>query len=1084
MQQPEQSQQELQHKPPQPEPGGEPLFHVRLQNYLLLPFVFLFLLAMVAVLILTGLQNYRSIQQLHDTLHQQIAARVTERLDDYLSSSQRVLYFNQLEVERQLLESRDLDGLKPLFWEEMSSFPDVDAIFVGLADDEFFGYARFDDTDIEAMEAGESTGYNIVFSQTNLDGSQGAIDRQSPDFRATVRPWYREAEQTEGINWGGLFNYQAPPHHLVLPASVKLLDTQGNLVGVIGINLFLERFDEFLTELNKGTNGQVMILDQQGKLVASSRRSDQLEQVTDAAIAAESKDPVVQAFLEQSSGQDMSDQGSFDLLSYSALITPFRFNHNLKWQIVTLVDKGDYLEPLTDSYRTTVVIAVVILLFIFALLSMLNRRLLNPLLNIYEHIRAFSRVEDGKTMTLASLPTNRYVDVKEISLLYRAINTMQVRISQYIRRQTEDNQRLNAFANENRKLAKVVQQTDNAVILADKNGLITWVNIGFEHLTGYELGAVIGRRPGDLLQGPETDASVIMEMGVCVRNGRPFDGIILNYRRDGEPYWTRLSIEPVFDEAGELQEYFSIQADITETILKEQQLTVYKRIFESAHWGIAVSVSEEEPIFELVNPQFAAMVQMKPDELLGQPLTSVYAPGFEEQVNKTTQRLQDVGFTSVESKLVRKDGTEFPAQITVSAVTDHDRNLVFRIAHIQDLSEVHDLERQLRQSQKLESLGMLAGGVVHDFNNILAAMMVNAEMATLLTQQNAVEGGEDVVKYLDNIVDSGEKAAELIKQILLFSRKESHNVEPVSLRDVAESVKVLIQAKLPSHVNLVLTIEDEGDYSVMGNKSQLHQVVLNLLTNALSAVLKAERKRGTIELSLGAADQSEYSPLRDIRDWVSLRVKDNGIGIDSNLKEKIFDPFFTTKGEGDGTGLGLSIVTKIIDQHKGYIRCESEPGDWTSFTLYFPLQERDNGATNQAKELKNRGLPMAGMSVLMVDDDASLTGAWSELLKRQGLTVVTYNDPVAAVKHFNETPDTYDLVVTDMQMPDLDGRMLARNVKARRPELPVIMVAGFPDQAMAELESNHEINSLLIKPVSSEQLKDACLRVLKRQKAG
>jgi signal transduction histidine kinase/ActR/RegA family two-component response regulator len=377
------------------------------------------------------------------------------------------------------------------------------------------------------------------------------------------------------------------------------------------------------------------------------------------------------------------------------------------------------------------------------------------------------------------------------------------------------------------------------------------------------------------------------------------------------------------------------------------------------------------------------------------------------------------------------------------------------------------LEAELFHAQKMEAIGTLAGGIAHDFNNILAAIVGNAEMA-----QGELPNGHPARQDLTEVLRAARRARELVLQILTFSRKQQPERRPVRTSDVVDDVRRLVRATIPSTIVLRSDISDTTLH-VYGEPTQLHQVLMNLCTNAAHAIGdqhgEIELRQTLVEVG-GEALHGDLTPGR----YVCLTVRDTGHGMDRATLERAFEPFFTTKNPGVGTGLGLAVVNSIVKSHDGTVLVESTPGRGTTFQLYFPLLA-SHGAVGPARQ---SDVPRGdGERVLFVDDEPTLTSVAQRMLERLGYRVVALASSTEALAAFRADPSAFDVVISDLTMPGLTGTQLAVEMRRVRANMPVILSTGYLDRLDADTARAHA-RELLIKPYTTEDLASAVHRAL------
>ena len=384
--------------------------------------------------------------------------------------------------------------------------------------------------------------------------------------------------------------------------------------------------------------------------------------------------------------------------------------------------------------------------------------------------------------------------------------------------------------------------------------------------------------------------------------------------------------------------------------------------------------------------------------------------------------------------------------------------------------EKEKLLTQLRQAQKMEAIGTLAGGIAHDFNNILAAILGHAEMAEVLNPE-----GTPTRHHLKQVLKATYRARDLVGHILTFSRPgDTQELRPLSIGPIIKETLKLMRATLPSTIQIRRSISNEA-VAILGDPTQLHQVLLNLCTNAAHAM---REKGGILEIRLAATDLDTetartYGNLKE-GSYVQLTVKDTGHGMDSATLERIFDPYFSTKEVGEGTGLGLAVVHGIVKRHEGAIMAHSEPGKGTVFDMLFPRIESEHKET----ALIRQPIPKGAECILFVDDEEALAELGQKMLCQLGYATTAKTSSLDALEIFRARPDTFDLIVTDMTMPQMTGVGLAKEILRIRPEIPIILCTGHSETITEEKAKAMGIRAFVMKPLSRRSLAQVVRKVL------
>ena len=385
-----------------------------------------------------------------------------------------------------------------------------------------------------------------------------------------------------------------------------------------------------------------------------------------------------------------------------------------------------------------------------------------------------------------------------------------------------------------------------------------------------------------------------------------------------------------------------------------------------------------------------------------------------------------------------------------------------------DITERKKLETQLRQAQKMEAIGTLAGGIAHDFNNILGVIVGNAQLVQMT--DISTSGRNEI----EQILNASERAKQLVRQILAFSRQNEQKKLLISLKPVVKETLQFLRSSLPVSIQLQhSTKPDVG--AIMADPTQMQQVIMNLCTNAAHAM---EKEGGVLKVDLESTTVAEEDVQLDFGvepgEYIQLTVSDTGHGIEPALLPRIFDPYFTTKGPDKGTGLGLSVVHGIVKSHNGGIKVISDVGKGAVFQVLLP---RVDGIEKMEKK-SVQPLPIGTESILIVDDERHLVEMYQKMLSMLGYQVEVRTSPVEAIEAIRGNPQKYDLVITDMTMPQMTGYDLAKRLTEIRPKLPVILCTGFSDQMNVEKARSLGILAFLLKPVLFHDLANTMRKIL------
>jgi PAS domain S-box-containing protein len=482
----------------------------------------------------------------------------------------------------------------------------------------------------------------------------------------------------------------------------------------------------------------------------------------------------------------------------------------------------------------------------------------------------------------------------------------------------------------------------------------------------------------------------------------------------------------------------------------------YRTLFDNA--GDAIFVSDLEGRMVDVNRVACEKLGYTRGQLMQMDLFKLTESESADLLTDELENLKQIGQSLFETTFKRFNGEDIPIEASCRVIDFDDNPAVLTIAR--DISERKEAEQeksslqsQLRQSQKMEAIGTLAGGIAHDFNNILAGIMGYAEIARI-----RVGKGHEAQESLEHVLQAAERAKFLVRQILSFSRSNTHEDRPIQLGPIVKETLKLLRASLPSTIEIREEIDPECGI-VRADATQIHQVIMNLCTNAAHA-MRSSGGRLIVKLSNVSLSETLTNRHELIRGgkYLKLSVSDTGHGIRSDIQDAIFDPYFTTKNKGEGTGLGLSVVQGIIKNHKGVVTLESEPGKGATFEILLPLIKTDEEISQE------KPIPVF------------------ELLKELGYQPTTCMNPIEALALFRAHPRAYDLIITDMTMPKMTGDLLAVEIRKIRPDIPMILCTGFSEQMNEDRALALGFNAFLLKPFSINELATEIQRTLKARR--
>jgi PAS domain S-box-containing protein len=597
------------------------------------------------------------------------------------------------------------------------------------------------------------------------------------------------------------------------------------------------------------------------------------------------------------------------------------------------------------------------------------------------------------------------------------------------------------------KLSRAVEQSASTVVITDPRGYIEFANPRFTETTGYTQTEAIGKHTRVLKSG-HTPAETYTQLWETITAGKEWRGEFLNKKKNGELYWESASISPVKNADGVITNFLAVKEDITERKRSERALAEseakMRSILDSVDEGFII-VDREYRILS-ANRAFCSMLSSSEDQVVGRRCYEVarhaLRPCFETgEACAVRHTFENATPHFIPHTHKEASGATRFLELKSYPITDASGKVVSVIETVNDVTEKRKLEERLAQAQKMESVGRLAGGVAHDFNNMLGVILGHTELAL-----DGMDPAEPLFATLRQIRKAAGHSADLTRQLLAFARKQTVSPRVIDLNETVEGMLKMLRRLIGEDIVLAW-LPGTRLWPIEMDPSQIDQILANLCVNARDAIAGVGRM--TIETGMASftatdcIDRPELIP----GDFVMLTVSDNGHGMAKEILDQIFEPFFTTKVMGKGTGLGLSTVYGIVKQNNGFINVYSEPEHGTTFKIYLPRHISKPGQLRT----ESPAAPAVGgdETILLVEDEPTTRDIARLILEKWGYRVLAASTPGEAVRVAGEHPLEIHLLLTDVVMPEMNGRDLAKTIASFYPEIRTLFMSGYTGDIIA-----------------------------------
>ncbi len=647
---------------------------------------------------------------------------------------------------------------------------------------------------------------------------------------------------------------------------------------------------------------------------------------------------------------------------------------------------------------------------------------------------------------------------KELSVLAMIRDSTATKSAEIALRQSEE------------KFRHIYEYSPVGIISFGPEADFLWCNPAALNILGYTE-SELSRMQFNAISHPD-DRQIGMDLLDLLRSGAK-DSISYEkryLRKDGRVVWAHRIVSAVRDSDGKLIYTISIIEDITERKKAEDALKRSEDRYRSLVDGArdAIFSLSASGIIQSLNPAFETITGWRREQWVGKSFTDLLPPEDRKGAAVAFKRLLNGEASDFkEYRIATKSGDILTLELSIT-MQMRDGKLTGMLGIARDVTAQKMLEEQLRQSQKMESIGTLAGGIAHDFNNILGIIVGYASLVRKSVGEDA-----DTVKEIESIQTAAERGVDLVRQLLTFARKEERTFKSFDVNLIVSDTMKLIEQTFPKSISITLESREERLIAT-GDASEIHQAILNLCINARDAMVDRSDGRpsgGSLKITVNSARKHQLKdkfPAVDSDEYVVISISDTGIGMDEATKARIFEPFFTTKRRGKGTGLGLSTVYGIVEGHEGFLSVLSTPGVGTTFEVYIPRKGREEGTIVDHHPVK-ADVDGGTETILVVEDELALREFLTQVLKGKGYNVLAADDGQTGLAVFS-THDEISIVLSDIGLPNMSGVELLETIKKLNPAAKVILASGYVEDEEKERAIRFGVTALLPKPYQLDEV--------------
>ncbi len=885
---------------------------------------------------------------------------------------------------------------------------------------------------------------------TNKFGANVAMTGKTTDYRQDDEEWWQKSKKDKVFVKDIEYDESSDVYSIDLGISME--DEKGNFIGSLKIIYNIDEVINEIKEMSKNhlfsrfTNNKITLITREGKTIYSTEKHKFFDDATDLLPLSKLEDDVDKAEIKP-----VYKGNTLTIHNHSKGYKDFK---GLNWSLVVEYDADEIFAPINE-FKEDVLIITLFMASLATILGLLISR--NITRSIGKLKIATTEISKGELATRIKIKSK-----DEIGELADSFEKM----AQDLQKSREEILKSKEFTD------NIISSMINTLVVLSPDGIIQTVNQTICSLLGYQRKELVGQHVSmffckDLNAGG-------MELQKIIEKGFINNEEKIYLTKDGRKIHVLFSGSALKNSKGEVQGIVCLAQDLTARKQTEEALKESENQLRLITQNIPAMVAyvDQTQIFRFANQKYCETFKRSPNEIIGKTVREVIGEKAYERIQTHIEKVLSGQQTDFEAFLPFEDGKwRFRHIVYVPHFKEED--VVGFFSLVQDITERKQLDAQIRQFQKMESIGTLAGGIAHDFNNILTSIIGYTELNIGKFPSNSKTYAD-----LKHVLDSGYRARDLVKQILTFSRQTEEEFINIQFSQAIKEALKLIRSTIPSTIEIRQNL-DENSGTIKGDLTQIHQMIMNLCINAEHAM----RKRGGVlevnveSVHVDAAFANKHTYLKE-GGYAKLTISDTGHGMNQAIMERIFDPFFTTKDVGKGTGMGLATVHGIVLSHGGEIIVQSELEKGTTFHIYLPKSEDiETQKKPQSKEILG-----GNERILFVDDEEGIVEYVKRLLESLGYEVVAKTNSLEALETFRKNPQKFDLVITDQAMLNMTGDVLAKELMQIRPEIPVILCTGYSHTITAEKAIAIGIREFLMKPFIDGDLARTVRKILDQNK--